>query len=109
MNPTVQSAIVSGVAIIVIAVITQRNNRRGQDATNVLEGKRVELDGKKVDLSVLMESVEDLRRRLADVETQLGREKDQRRLSNGYARTLAQVLREHDMAVPPQPEGLELP
>jgi len=38
----------------------------------------------------------------------LAHERGQRRMSNAYARTLAEVLRDHDMPVPEPPDGLDI-
>jgi hypothetical protein len=46
--------------------------------------------------------------RVAGLVRDLNHEQQQRRMSNAYARTLAQVLRDHDMPVPAPPEGLDL-
>lgn len=66
-------------------------------------------EDKKVDLSVLQASIVDLTGRLGRVENDLEHERSQRKLSNAYARTLAQVLREHQMEVPAPPPELDLP
>ena len=64
------------------------------DAVEAWRGARAELD--------------ELKRKVRDIETSLRHEQEQRRLSNKYARTLAQVLRDHNMPVPPPPDGLDL-
>jgi hypothetical protein len=102
VDPAVASALVLGAVSLCVGLLTYRNNRAGQSATNVIENR-------KVDQSEFDSITRELRESLESVKEDLQHEKDQRRLSNGYARTLAQVLRDHDMPVPPPPDGLDLP
>lgn len=89
----------SGLAGTVAAsLISKRASDRAQNT-----------EDKKVDLSVLQASVTDLTGRLGRVEEELAHERSQRKLSNAYARTLASVLRDHQMEVPPPPPELDLP
>lgn len=131
MNPAVQSALVTGLLGVVIIFISTRANRRSQDADNAIKGKAV-------DLSVLTESIDELKSsnvdvkdRLKAVETELQTEREARviamnRAEKAEKRALAaearadaaeeritrlttrvaqleDVLRRHDIAVPPVP------
>lgn len=91
-----------------VAKLSDRGTERGQNATTAIENRKLDQNGKTVDLTVLMESMEALRKRVDDLEGELSHEKEQRRLSNAFARTLARVIREEGIAVPPQPAGLDL-
>lgn len=109
MSPVVQSAIVSGVIGIMLWYLSNRANRRAIAAANIISTRQVDTEDKKVDLSVLQASITDLTGRLGRVENDLDHERSQRKLSNAYARTLAQVLRDNDIPVPEQPAELDLP
>lgn len=109
MNPAVQSALVSGVIGLAIWYFSNRANQRALTAAGLIESRRLNTEDKKVDLSVLQASITDLTGRLGRVEEELAHERSQRKLSNAYARTLASVLRENRMAVPPPPVELDLP
>lgn len=109
MNPAVQSAIVSGLVGLAIWYFSNRANQRAIAAAGLIESRRLNTEDKKVDLSVLQASIADLTGRLGRVEDELVHERSQRKMSNAYARTLAQVLRDHQMQVPPPPVELDLP
>lgn len=96
------------ITALAVAKLTDKGSQRGQETSAALENRRIDIDGKSVNLTVLTESIDALRHRLDDVEKELTHEKEQRRLSNGFARTLARILREEGIAVPPQPAGLDL-
>jgi ribosomal protein L29 len=51
---------------------------------------------------------EEMQQKIDGLCKELEHEQEQRRLSNGYARTLASVLRAHDMPVPEPPAGLDI-
>lgn len=108
-DPTVRSAVVSGVVAFAIWFASDRASKRAKAATDALENRRIDNEGRVVDLSVLTQSVETLQGRLDDVEEDLKHEKEQRKLANTYARTLAQVLRDEGLTVPPPPAGLDFP
>lgn len=98
--------------LVIVALITGGFGYLGIRATNKANATNVAatnaIKGREVDLTTLKDSVADLVRRLAAVEDDLEHEKDQRRMSNAYARTLAQVLRKHGMPVPPPPADLDI-
>lgn len=52
--------------------------------------------------------LDELKKKVSAIEASLRHEQEQRRLSNQYARTLADVLRQHNMPVPQPPDGLDL-
>lgn len=61
MNPALQSAIATGIVGIILLVLNQRANRRSEAATNALAARKVDNDGKAVDLSILTESIDELK------------------------------------------------
>ncbi len=109
MSPLVQSALVSGVIGLVLWFFSNRANQRALEAARVIQNRQANTEDKKFDLSVLESSIERLTERLGQVEDDLKHEREQRKLSNAYARTLAAVLRQNQMEVPAPPPELDLP
>ncbi len=103
---TLIAAVIVGVPTLWVGLATVRQNRQGAKTTAALEdGKldlaRFEAFEKRSDAALARQDA-----RIVDLEDALEHEKSQRRLSNSYARVLAQVLRDHQMPVPQPPAGL---
>lgn len=78
------------------------------DAVDSWERARGERDDARREWADTRRELADVVARMDRIEKALRHEQEQRRLSNAYARTLAEVLREHHMPVPPPPDGLDL-
>jgi NAD-specific glutamate dehydrogenase len=115
VDPGVASALVVAVGGLVVSLVTNRNNRRGQQSTSEIEGRRVGRDEFDSITRELRESLDDVKKELAD-ERDLRAKSDERaaaadeRAKTATAATrrlvrrveqLENVLRDHDMPVPP--------
>lgn len=128
MNPAVASALVLAAASLLVGLLTARNNRVGQSATTAIESRKVDLDEfreyretvserlgwAEKRIGELEDMVKDERERREEAEQRAGRA--ERRAEQAEARAarlerrvgqLEQVLRDHDMPVPPTAEGPE--
>lgn len=76
MNPAVASAIVTTIGVIVVGVLTYRQNRKGAAATNALNQRANELAERVVDREDFETIVAQLRTSLADVRTELAQVKE---------------------------------
>lgn len=134
MDPTILVALVSGVALVVSALVTllgvrytQRQARAAADATARLEANKVDARAYESARETWAEHVVHLREQVAELrgridELEQGRVRDRtriRELEEGrirdearigdltrYARILLRILGEHHIAYPPPPPGL---
>lgn len=78
VDPGVLSSIVVGAGLLITTTLTNRNNRRGQDATNELESRRVSVTEFEAHKVFMTEQMDDLK---ADLKA----EREDRRAAEGRA------------------------
>lgn len=117
MTPAVWSAIVIALGSLAVAVVTNRQNQKGAKATNALTERVVDREDFQAIVDELRESLTDVRTELAEVKRALAEEVTARREAERRAQRaedqaarlerrvsqLEQVLRDHDIPVPPLP------
>lgn len=117
MNPAIWSAIVTTLGLIVIALIADRQSKRGARATNALAERVVDREDFDAVMTRMERDLERSDKRITDLETRLeaevtAREKAEERAERAEKRAAAlerrvtqleEVLRQHDIPVPPQP------
>lgn len=129
MQPAVASALVLAAASLLVGLLTYRNNRAGQNATNVIESKKVDLEefrevqtrnekaleradkereADRARIERLEEALMEERQareaadeRAAAAETRAQRAEQRAERLERRVTQLEQVLRDHDMSVPP--------
>jgi chromosome segregation ATPase len=72
---TVLSSIVTGLGVVIVAILTTRANRKGERATEALGRQQAELNERVVDREDFESIVEQLRTSLADVRAELAQVK----------------------------------
>jgi hypothetical protein len=90
---TLYGTLVAGGVALLVAWLTARNTRRGQDQTALVEAHRLGDDGKRVDLSVLTESLDELRLRVESLSAELAAEHRARVTADKRATTAAEDAR----------------
>lgn len=114
-DPAVLSAVVIALGSLAVAVVTRNQNIKGAAATNALSSRVVDREDFQAIVEELRQSLVDVRAELADVRLELksesaARERAERRAGDAERRAvrlerrvsqLEQVLREHDIPVPP--------
>lgn len=75
MNPALASAIVTTLGVLIVGLLTYRQNRKGAAATNALNQRANELAERVVDREDFETIVEQLRTSLADVRSELAQVK----------------------------------
>ncbi len=108
MSPVFATVAGSVVVALITGLFVWLGRQADAKATREVAAAQRRLEERKVDVQVFRDSLTELRNRLDEVDEALRHERDQRRMSNGYARTLADVLRNNGMPVPPPPDGLDL-
>ncbi len=116
-DPGVYAALVAGVFSVIALVITTRQNRKGAEATNALNERVVDRDDFEAVMTRMERDLERSEKRITDLETRLEAEVDARERAEERAvgaerraaalerrvTQLEEVLRQHDIPVPPPP------
>lgn len=121
-DPAVLSALVIAIGSLLVAVVTQRQNRKGAAATNALTARVVDREDFDAVMTRMEKDLERSDKRITDLEKRLeaevdAREKAEARAARAEQRAdaaekratrlerrvtqLERVLREHDIPVPP--------
>lgn len=124
MNPAVWSALITASGLFLIAVITNHQNKRGEKATNALAARVVDREDFDAVMTRMEKDLERSDKRITDLERRLEAEVDAREKAEARAvraeqradeaerrgarlekrvSQLEQVLRDHDIPVPPVP------